>query len=138
MSGCVCVVGTFMVGFVTSAPRRPVLGEALVGTDSEMRRRGEGLNQAVAATHEGAQTSMVGLLGRDQFRSEFRSAHRAETVTDPRAQADAAPGSGVDMPVVEPRGRNSIIIDPRANGLAGHGGRRQHRNASQEGRVITD
>lgn len=119
MTGDVCVIGSFMMDLVTSAPRRPMPGETLVGTDFEMRLGGKGFNQAVAAARAGARTSMVGLLGGDDFGSAFRLSLSAEGVDDTWVGVHKGAGTGVGLPVVEPDGQNSIIIVPRANTQVG-------------------
>lgn len=115
MSGRVCVIGSFMMDLVASAPRRPVPGETLVGTDFSIHRGGKGFNQAVAAVRAGARTSMVGLLGADDFGSDFRAALVTEGVDDTQVGVDGVAGTGVGLPVVEPDGQNSIVVVPRAN-----------------------
>lgn len=115
MTGSVCVVGSFMMDLVASAPRRPLPGETLVGTGFAMHLGGKGFNQAIAAARAGAATSMVGLLGGDDFGSAFRLSLTAEGVDDTWVGVHDAAGTGVGLPVVEPDGQNSIIIVPRAN-----------------------
>lgn len=115
MSGEVCVVGSFMMDLVASAPRRPVAGETLVGTDFGTYLGGKGFNQAIAAARAGARTSLVGRLGSDEFGATFRDALRIEDVAADAVVVDGEEGTGVGLPVVEPDGQNSIIIVPRAN-----------------------
>ncbi|WP_024286428.1 ribokinase [Cellulomonas sp. KRMCY2] len=115
MSGGVCVVGSFMMDLVASAPRRPLPGETLVGTDFGTYLGGKGFNQAVAAVRAGATTYLVGRLGSDEFGTSFREAMRIENVQFDGVVVDAEVGTGVGLPVVEPDGQNSIIIVPRAN-----------------------
>ncbi|ACQ79961.1 ribokinase [Beutenbergia cavernae DSM 12333] len=113
--GRVCVVGSFMMDLVVSAPRRPRPGETLVGTSFAQYVGGKGFNQAVAASRAGAATSFVGRLGDDLFGAEFRAALRTDGIDDGGVLDDAEGGTGVGLPVVEPGGQNSIIIVPRAN-----------------------
>jgi ribokinase len=104
-----------MMDLVASAPRRPLPGETLMGTDFQMRLGGKGFNQAIAAARAGARTSMVGLLGGDDFGSAFRLSLSGEGVDDTWVGVHDVAGTGVGLPVVEPNGQNSIIIVPRAN-----------------------
>lgn len=115
MSGGVCVVGSFMMDLVASAPRRPMPGETLVGTDFSSYLGGKGFNQAVAAARAGARTSLIGRLGDDEFGATFRDALRIEEIRSDGVVVDGEAGTGVGLPVVEPDGQNSIIIVPRAN-----------------------
>jgi ribokinase len=104
-----------MMDLVVSAPRRPLPGETLVGTDFAMRLGGKGFNQAVSAARAGAKASMVGLLGNDDFGAAFRVSLDAEGVDSEWVGVSDRAGTGVGLPIVEPDGQNSIIIVPRAN-----------------------
>ena len=65
--GSVCVLGSFMMDLITRAPRRPVPGETLIGTDFSQHLGGKGLNQAVAAARSGAYVRMIGAVGDDEY-----------------------------------------------------------------------
>ncbi len=114
-AGRVCVVGSFMMDLIASAPRRPKRGETLIGTDFAMHLGGKGMNQAVAAARSGAAVSMVGRLGADDFGQRFRAALATEGIDDQAVRTDEVEGTGVGLPVVEPDGANSIIVVPRSN-----------------------
>jgi len=115
VSTSVCVVGSFMMDLVASAPRRPVSGETLVGTGFDTFLGGKGFNQAVSAARADASTSFVGRLGDDDFGRQFRAAMHREGIDADAVLSDRQHGTGVGLPVVEPSGQNSIIIVPRAN-----------------------
>lgn len=115
MSGAVCVLGSFMTDLIVNAPRRPLPGETLVGTDFGIYLGGKGFNQAVAAARSGARTAMIGRLGDDDFGDDFREALDEEGIDRVQVALDVNHGTGVGVPVVEPDGQNSIIIVPRAN-----------------------
>lgn len=117
MGGKVCVVGSFMMDLIATAPRRPLPGETLVGSGFGMHLGGKGFNQAVAAARAGADTSMVGRLGDDDFGRRFLQALDEEGIDRNGVVIDPGEGTGVGLPVVEPDGQNSIIIVPRANTL---------------------
>lgn len=114
-TGRVCVVGSFMMDLVASAPRRPLPGETLIGTGFAMHLGGKGMNQAVAAARNGARVAMVGRLGNDEFGERFRAALAEEGIDDFAVSTDPSDGTGIGLPVVEPDGANSIIVVPRAN-----------------------
>lgn len=115
MSGAVCVLGSFMTDLIVNAPRRPLPGETLVGTDFGIYLGGKGFNQVVAAARSGADTAMIGRLGDDDFGDAFRDALDEEGIDRTHVALDLDHGTGVGVPVVEPDGQNSIIIVPRAN-----------------------
>ncbi|MDR1798738.1 MAG: PfkB family carbohydrate kinase, partial [Bifidobacteriaceae bacterium] len=78
--GKVCVIGSFMYDLVVEAPRRPGPGETLRGTAFRPAPGGKGFNQAVAAARAGAQTVVLGSLGRDEFGQTFLAALQAEGI----------------------------------------------------------
>jgi ribokinase len=114
-TGKVVVVGSFMMDLIAYAPRRPLPGETLMGSDFSMLVGGKGFNQAVAAVRAGAETSMVGRIGQDAFGEAFEAAMIADGIDATHVVRDAKIGTGVGLPVVEPSGQNSIVIVPRAN-----------------------
>ena len=113
--GSVCVVGSFMMDLALRAARRPVPGETVVGTGFEMFLGGKGFNQAVAASRAGANTTMVGRLGTDEFGRRFLERLGAEAIDCSHVVIDDEAGTGIGVPLVEDSGENSIVIVPRAN-----------------------
>jgi ribokinase len=110
----VCVVGSFMMDFVVRTPRRPGLGETVVGTDFELCLGGKGFNQAVAAARSGAATAMVGRVGDDDFGRDFLACLEREGI-ESAVPVDTSLGTGIGAPVVDANGDNAIVIVPRAN-----------------------
>ena len=136
MSARVCVVGSFMMDLVASAPRRPARGETVIGTEFSTFLGGKGFNQAVAAARAGAETVFVGRLGDDDFGEAFRKALRAEGIDDSAVATDSVEGTGVGLPVLEPGGQNSIIVIPRANGAVEPEHIREHAGAIERADVV--
>src|SRR5262245_13328023 len=113
--GVVVVLASFMMDLVAQAPRRPRVGESLIGTDFGMFVGGKGNNQALAAARAGARVRVIGRLGDDLFAPPFLEALAREGIDATRIVRDAEVGTGVAMPLVEPDGQNSIVVIPRAN-----------------------
>lgn len=111
----VAVVGSFMMDLVFRAPRRPLRGETIVGSSFGMFPGGKGANQAVAAARLGADVSMIGCLGDDDFGKIFLKLMHEEGIDTTGIVVDKSVGTGVSGPVVEDNGDNSIIIVPQAN-----------------------
>ena len=111
----VVVLGSFMVDLVVRAPRRPMPGETIVGTSFEQHLGGKGCNQAVAAARAGVRTAMIGRVGDDEYGRRFLDLLAREGIDASAVATDAAAGTGVATPLVEPSGENSIVIVPRAN-----------------------
>ncbi len=111
----VIVVGSFVMDLVVKAPRRPMKGETLIGTDFGMFVGGKGFNQAVAAARMGAEVYMIGRMGTDLFGDLFMQAVVREGIHADFVVRDPEVGTGVGTPVIDADGDNSIILIPRAN-----------------------
>jgi len=114
-TGRVTVLGSFMTDLVARAPRRPLAGESLIGTDFGMFVGGKGNNQAIAAARCGAAVSIIGRVGDDLFAQPFFDTLAQNQIDSRYVTRDAQAGTGAAMIVIEPNGQNSIIIMPRAN-----------------------
>jgi ribokinase len=112
----VVVLASFMLDLVAHVPRRPRPGESVLGADFGMFVGGKGCNQAIAAARLGARVRVIGRLGDDLFAPPFFEALAREHIDAAWVVRDAAAGTGVAMPLIEPGGQNSIVAIPRANG----------------------
>jgi ribokinase len=113
--GRVCVVGSFMMDLTVRTPRLPRAGETVMGSSFDIFLGGKGFNQAVAAARAGADTSMVGCVGDDDFGEHFLGGLRREGIDSTYVQRHAEAGTGIGMPIVDEAGENVIIVVPRAN-----------------------
>jgi ribokinase len=111
----VTVVGSFAVGMTLRTNRMPVFGETLVGSDFDMGPGGKGSNQAVAAARLGAESHFIGLIGDDALGTIATTLYSAEGVhTEYLVKSRDLP-TGVGFIIVNPEGRNGIILDMGAN-----------------------
>lgn len=110
----ITVVGSFAVGLTLRAPRFPVPGETLLGSDFDQGPGGKGSNQAVAAARLGAQVAFVGAVGEDDLARVADGLFAAEGV---EARLRRVPGvnTSVGFIVLNTAGENFIILDPGAN-----------------------
>ena len=112
----IVVVGSSNMDLVAKAPRIPVLGETLTGTDFFMVPGGKGANQAVAAAKLGAEVIFVAKLGKDVFASKSLENFASVNInTKHIEQLDGVP-SGTAIIAVDDDGENIIIVIPGANG----------------------
>jgi len=112
----IVVVGSFITDLVFRTPRRPKLGETIIGLEFGLFTGGKGYNQAIGAARLGAEVVMVGRLGQDMFGDLFIKSLDKEGVNAVHVGRDAEAGTGVANPVIDVEaGNNSIIIVPRAN-----------------------
>ena len=109
----VTVVGSLNIDLVSRAPRYPQQGETLIGDAFDIFPGGKGFNQATAAARLGADVTLIGCVGTDSFGEMLLSAMSAEQIDGRIKRAEV--GTGVATIVVEPNGKNSIIVVPGAN-----------------------
>jgi ribokinase len=110
----VIVVGSLNMDLIVRAPRRPAVGETVMGEDFRILPGGKGLNQAVAAARLGAETHMVGRVGDDDFGRRFLDFLDQEHIdrADVRVTPGVATGVGIVTVVA---GDNAIVVAPGAN-----------------------
>ncbi len=113
--GRVTVIGSFMTDLVVRAPRRPLAGESLVGSDFGIFVGGKGNNQAIAAARCGAEVAIIGRIGDDIFAQPLLDTLAANGIASDYVTRDPEAGTGTAMIVIEPGGQNSIVVTPRAN-----------------------
>lgn len=111
----VLVVGSLNADLVVRAPRFPQPGETLSGEDLHVIPGGKGANQAVAAARLGANVSMFGRVGKDNFGDFLLENLKTNNVDTQLIQRDDA-STGTAIIVVDSNGQNSIVLSPGANG----------------------
>lgn len=110
----IVVLASFNMDLVMRTERRPLEGETLQGTFA-MHLGGKGFNQAVAARRMGADVTVVGCVGDDDFGRRFRDGLQAEGIDTAHVAARRSLATGVASVVVDARGENSIVQAPAAN-----------------------
>ena len=99
---------------VAVAPRIPVAGETITGSDFFTAPGGKGANQAYAAAKLGGEAAMVGRVGTDDFGRAMKK-NLADVGCDVRGVREVAGPSGVALIFVAESGANSIVVAPGAN-----------------------
>ena len=112
----VTVVGSFAVGLTMRAPKLPIFGETMLGTDFDLGPGGKGSNQAVAAAKAGAPTVLIGRLGEDAFAQELKAFLAGQRVDLQQVVITAGTSTGVALITVHDAD-NTIVVIPGANGL---------------------
>ena len=110
----IAVVGSLNMDLVAVAPRIPVAGETIIGTDFFTVPGGKGANQAYAAAKLGGDVAMLGRVGGDDFGRAMRD-NLAGVGCDVRGVRDVPGPSGVALIFVAEGGANSIVVAPGAN-----------------------
>ena len=115
----ITVVGSFAVGLTLRAPRFPVGGETLIGSDFDMGPGGKGSNQAVGAARLGAESHLVAVVGVDMFGDIGLDLYRQENVGVEHLRRVSERNTGVGFILLNAAGENQIVLDMGANHLLG-------------------
>jgi len=116
MSCNVCVVGSIRMDFVVHAPRFARAGETILGESFENHPGGKGANQAVAASRMGANVSLVGCIGEDDWGSQLRGVLTADGVDIHNVRTCERFHTGAAIITVIPGGEHMVVVAPGANG----------------------
>ncbi|MFF0436536.1 ribokinase [Streptomyces sp. NPDC004327] len=111
----IVVLGSTNMDLVAYVARAPARGETVTGRAFRTVPGGKGANQAVAAARAGAEVSMIGAVGADDFGSRLRAALEHSGVDTDLLRTVEGP-SGTAHIVVDDEGGNAIVVVPGANG----------------------
>lgn len=111
----ILVVGSLNADLVVRAPRFPQPGETISGDDLNIFPGGKGANQAVAAARLGANVSMLGRVGKDNFGDFLLENLKQNKVDSTLIQRDDS-STGTAIIIVDSSGQNSIVLSSGANG----------------------
>ena len=111
----IVVIGSYVVSLTVRVPRKPVIGEALIGDLFDMGPGGKGTNQAVAAARLGARVNLVACLGDDSFADEAVQLFECEGIATDHIHRIRAVNTGVGMVTLLPSGDNMIVGQLGAN-----------------------
>jgi ribokinase len=110
----IAVVGSLNMDMVAVAPRIPVAGETITGSEFFTVPGGKGANQAYAAAKLGGETAMVGRVGSDDIGRAMKK-NLADVGCQITGIREVAGPSGVALIFVAESGANSIVVAPGAN-----------------------
>lgn len=113
----ITIVGSFAVGLTMRAPKLPIFGETMLGTDFDMGPGGKGSNQAVATARLGARSALRAIIGTDKLASIATDLYAAEGVDAALVTAQSIRATGVGFIILNDKGENFIILDMGANEL---------------------
>jgi ribokinase len=108
------VVGSCNIDLVVRCRDLPRPGETIIGEDLRRLPGGKGANQAVAASHLGADVSFIGCVGLDADGDWLIDSLRGHGVHHELMQR-AHRSSGTAFIIVDDRGENEIVVAPGAN-----------------------
>jgi len=108
------VIGSLNMDLVIKVPYTPIIGETIVGHEFETIPGGKGANQAAACARLGAETSIIGRVGRDEFGVSLINSMRDFGVDISGLISDELARTGIAMIMVA-SGDNIIAISEGAN-----------------------
>jgi ribokinase len=113
----VCVIGSYAKALVVTADRIPIEGETLIGHDYRQTFGGKGSDMAVQAARLDAAVDYIGVIGGDDFGSEFLRLLETEGVSTSGVRTTNAAPTGVGLIIKDTSGHNIIVVDKGANDL---------------------
>jgi ribokinase len=111
----IVVIGSFVVGLTVRVPRKPVVGEGLIGDLFDMGPGGKGANQAIAAARLGAQVELVACVGDDLFAEMAGTLFENEGISSAHIHRIPDINTGVGLVTLLPSGDNWIVGHLGAN-----------------------
>lgn len=114
----ILVVGSFNMDVIASTPRVPNSGETVIGTKFQLAPGGKGLNQAVQCARLGADVTMVGKVGNDDFGKRLLAVAEESGVNVSHVLTDETEATGVAVILLEVKDsgtQNRITVCPGAN-----------------------
>lgn len=115
MAARVVVVGAINVDLVIAAPHLPVAGETVVGGGLQTFGGGKGANAAVAAARAGADVTLVGAVGADEWGRNALAILQAEGIDTSLVTTVENEPTGAALIIVDQAGENQIALGPGAN-----------------------
>lgn len=113
----IVVVGSINMDLVVRTNTIPTPGQTVHGHHFSTIPGGKGANQAIAAAHCGAQVSMIGRVGNDDFGQRLLLGLNSHHVNTDAVMVSEAVSTGTAMIIVDKNGENTICIAAGANGL---------------------
>ena len=114
----ILVVGSLNMDLTASAKRVPNSGETVIGMKFQTAPGGKGLNQAVQCARLGAEVTMAGKVGKDDFGKALLAVAQESGVDVSRVLTDENESTGVAMiqlEVSETGTQNRITVCPGSN-----------------------
>jgi ribokinase len=114
----ILVVGSISMDLIVTAERFPNAGETVIGNGFSTAPGGKGANQAIAAARRGAEVTLVGKVGNDDFgKALIASAKQSGVNTEYVYISDLAPTgvAAIQIQSNESGTENKITVVPGAN-----------------------
>ena len=114
----ILIAGSFNMDLTASCARAPQAGETVIGKKFRTAPGGKGFNQAVQCARLGADVTMVGKVGEDDFGRALLDAAKGEGIDISHVLADPDEATGIAIITLEETEegtQNRIVVCPGAN-----------------------
>ncbi len=110
----ITVIGSFVMDMVARVGDFPQEGQTILGKSLGVFPGGKGVNQCVAAARLGAETEMIGMLGKDGNGDTFRRILKEENIISDKVFSCDLPTAIAQIQISD-AGENKIVVIPSAN-----------------------
>ena len=114
----ILIAGSFNMDLTASCTRAPQAGETVIGKKFRTAPGGKGFNQAVQCARLGADVTMVGKVGEDDFGRALLEAAKGEGIDISHVLTDPDEATGIAIITLEETDegtQNRIVVCPGAN-----------------------
>lgn len=111
----ILVIGSLNMDFAVGVEEMPRKGETVKAKSFGLICGGKGANQACAAGRLGAETHMLGAVGRDNYGDTILESLKNSGVKTGRVKIDGGTSTGMAIVTVNKQGENCITVIPGAN-----------------------
>ncbi|NIK75137.1 ribokinase [Paenibacillus castaneae] len=132
----IVVIGSINMDLVMRVPYIPNIGETIMGKSVERIPGGKGANQAFTAAKLGANVSMLGKIGGDEFGARLIESMQNAGVDTSCIDLEADASSGLAIIQVNDEGDNSIVVLSGANELCNKSYIIAHENVIGEAGIV--
>lgn len=111
----ILVIGSLNLDIVVNVEHMPEVGETILCSHMDMIPGGKGANQACAAAKLGAETTILGVVGKDMYADKQLESLREAGVDITRILKRDKISTGLALITVNAEGDNSIVVISGAN-----------------------
>jgi len=111
----IIVVGSINMDTVIKVQHIPQIGETIIAKDLKNYNGGKGANQAVSIARLGANVSMIGRIGNDDYGNKLYKDLKNENINCESIEFDNKTPTGTAFINVSERGENNIVVYQGAN-----------------------
>jgi ribokinase len=111
----VVVVGSLNIDWTARVCQLPTAGQTVAAASMMRFFGGKGANQAIAASRQGADVTMIGCVGDDDAGSAYREHLRSEKINESSIATQRRMLTGMAMIAVDAAAENTIIVNKGAN-----------------------